>query len=64
MHAFLLTDLDQDGIINIFDIAVAGVAFGSFPEHPRWNPNADLDNNGIINIFDIVIIAADFGKTA
>jgi len=59
---FLLSDLDGDGNVNIFDLVVAGAAFGSFPEHPRWNPNADLDNNGIINIFDIAIIAADFGK--
>jgi len=59
----VLGDLNNDGKVNIKDIAIWGLAFGSYPGHPRWNPNADLDNNQVINIIDGVKIAKDFGKT-
>jgi len=59
----LPTDLDGDGIVNIADLSVAALAFGSFPGHPRWNPIADLNKDGWVDISDIVEIAVDFGKT-
>jgi len=57
-------DLNDDGIVNILDFVVFANAFGSYPTHSRWNPNADLDNNEIINIVDLVEIAKNFGKTS
>jgi len=58
----LLGDLNNDGVVNILDMAIFGKAFGSYPGHSRWNPVADLDGNGIINVLDGVIIAKNFGK--
>jgi parallel beta-helix repeat protein len=58
----LLGDLNNDGVVNILDMAIFGKAYGSYPGHPRWNPAADLDGNGIINILDCCIIAKNFGK--
>ena len=60
----LLTDLNADGTINILDITIVAIAFGSRPESPGWNFIADLDQNGVINIIDITKVAKDFGKTA
>ena len=60
---FLLGDLDKDGFVGISDISVAAIAFGSFPDHPRWNPIADLNEDGWVDISDIAKIAVDFGKT-
>ena len=60
----LLTgDLNADGIVDIRDITVFALAFGSYPGHLRWNPNADIDSNGVVNIRDAVKIAMNFGKT-
>jgi len=56
-------DVNNDGIVNIQDVLIAAVAFGSQPGDPNWNPDADLDGNGIINILDILIIAVHFGDT-
>jgi ABC-type transport system substrate-binding protein len=47
--------------INIFDVAKAASAFGSYPGHPRWNPICDIDGDYMIDIVDIANIAAKFG---
>jgi PKD repeat protein len=59
----LLGDINGDGIVDIDDIVPAALAFGSYPDHPRWNPNSDLNNDNIIDIDDIIVIAINFGKT-
>jgi hypothetical protein len=58
-----LTDVNEDGKIDIKDIYLVAKAFGSTPEHPRWNPDADIDENQKIDIRDIYALAKDFGKT-
>jgi len=60
---WLSTDIDRNGKVDILDIAIVAKAYGSFPEHPKWNPKADLDGNNIIDILDIAKVARDFGKT-
>ncbi|MDI6826147.1 MAG: S8 family serine peptidase [Candidatus Aenigmarchaeota archaeon] len=60
----LKTDLNNDGEVNIIDIAIVAKAYGSKPGDPRWDPDADLDNNGIVNIIDVAKVAREFGKTA
>ena len=59
----LSTDLNKDGTVNIQDLAIVAVAYGSEPGDEKWNQIADIDNNGIINIVDITLIAKDYGKT-
>ncbi|MDH5461842.1 MAG: ABC transporter substrate-binding protein [Candidatus Bathyarchaeota archaeon] len=55
-------DINNDGIVNIEDIAIIAKAFGSYPGHPRWNEIADIDKNGVINILDLAKVAKNFGK--
>jgi parallel beta-helix repeat protein len=55
-------DINSDGIVDINDIVIAALAFGSYPGHPRWNPIADIKQDGIIDIIDLVIIGVNFGK--
>jgi len=59
----LLGDINGDGKIDIRDIATVALAFGSYPSHPRWNPEADLNYDGKVDIKDIAIVARSFGKT-
>jgi len=59
----ILGDINGDGTVNIGDILICAVAFGSEPGDLKWNPIADLDSNGIINILDLVKIGVNFGKT-
>lgn len=61
-------DVNDDGIVNIQDVVIAALAFGSSVGEPNslgepYNPDADLNNDGIINIIDLVIIGVNFGNT-
>lgn len=60
----LVGDINGDDIVDIFDVVMVATAFGSYPGHQRWNPDADLVPDGIIDIFDVVTIATNFGETA
>ena len=68
----MLGDINGDGIIDLQDLTMDAMAFGSAaeddPETPwnetaNWNPEADLNGDGIVDIVDLVIIGINFGKT-
>jgi len=60
----VLGDLNNDGIVDIFDVVTVSIAFGSEPGDSNWNAIADLNNDGIVDIFDVVTVTSNFGKTA
>ncbi len=60
----LIGDVNIDGKVDIKDIYMAATAFGSYPGHPRYNPNTDFTKDGKIDIQDIYLIARNFGKHA
>jgi len=55
-------DVNNDGIVNIVDVATVARAFGCKPGEPRWNPTTDMDTNEAINIIDIARVAFHFGE--
>ena len=59
----VLGDLNDDGIVDIYDVVTMAIAFGSKPGDPNWNANADLVSDNIIDIYDVVTLASNFGKT-
>lgn len=56
-------DLNEDGLIDITDLALVATAFGSQPSDPRWCQDADLNADDIIDIFDLVAVTINFGGT-
>jgi hypothetical protein len=65
----VIADADCNQKVNILDILVAAVAFGSADEafgnpvaSPNYDARADMDGNSLINILDILAMAVDFGK--
>jgi len=58
----ILGDMTGDGKVDILDIATIAKAYGSYPGHLNWNPNADLDNSNKIDILDIAKAAKNYGK--
>jgi hypothetical protein len=60
----LTTDLNNDGGVDIVDVAIAASAFGTEPGDSRWREEADMDGDDEINILDLAKIAMDFGRTS
>ena len=56
-------DLNSDFKVDIKDIALAARAYGSFPNHLRWNVQADINQDSRVDIRDLALIASNFGKT-
>jgi len=58
----LLGDLNRDRAVDIEDIVIVTVAFGSKQGSSKWNPVADLNQDGLIDIFDLVQVTVNFAK--
>jgi hypothetical protein len=58
----LVGDVNGDYKINVEDVSMAAVAFGSKPGNPRWNSKADINNDGKVTIEDVALIAKNFGR--
>lgn len=59
----LFGDLNGDNNVDMKDVGAAALAFGSYPEHARWNSLADLNKDNKIDMVDIALIARNFGRT-
>ena len=55
-------DVNGDGVVDIDDITICQIAFGSFRGHPKWDSTADLNCDGIVDIDDVIMVALNFGK--
>lgn len=54
-------DITKDYNVDITDVALAALAFGTSPGHSRWNVVADVNDDWKVDISDIAAIAAKFG---
>lgn len=54
-------DINSDLVVDIFDITMAAMVFGSTIGSGNFNGIADLNGDYVVDIFDIVQIALSFG---
>ncbi|MEM3875062.1 MAG: PKD domain-containing protein [Candidatus Bathyarchaeia archaeon] len=65
----ILGDLDGDGVVDGRDISIVSKAFGGYPGHPRWNPDADITGSqylipdGLVDAKDLALVCRNYGKT-
>jgi len=59
----LIPDINGDAEVDMRDLGFAASAFGSYPEHPRWNLLVDMNQDDHVNMFDIALVARQFGRT-
>ncbi|MEM2912266.1 MAG: dockerin type I domain-containing protein [Candidatus Bathyarchaeia archaeon] len=59
----LIGDINGDGKVDMKDVGIIALAFGSSLGHPRWNANADINQDGVVDINDILIVLSHFGQT-
>lgn len=55
-------DVNNDLIVDILDMAITCMAFGSVRGEGNWNPDADIDENGRVDIFDVTSVGLNFCK--
>jgi len=65
-------DVDGDKDVDIFDLAAAGLAYGSSTGGAYWNANADMnpspgvdgtpEGDGTINIMDLAVVGVNWGR--
>ena len=63
VNCFLSRDPDTDrkGTVDIIDVSMIALAFGSFTGSSKYDPILDLTAQGTVNIIDVGIVAADYG---
>ena len=59
----LVGDINEDGIVNIFDLSVVGQCYATSVGDPGWNPDADINKDGIVDISDLSILGKNYGAT-
>ena len=59
----LLGDINEDGAVDVFDLTLVSIAFGSFEGEPGYDPDADLNADGVVDMRDLSAVAMNLGKT-
>ncbi|MEM3701024.1 MAG: M14 family zinc carboxypeptidase [Candidatus Bathyarchaeia archaeon] len=55
-------DINQDGYVDVYDVVIVCVSYGSTPRSNNWNPSADLNSDEKVDIFDVCIVASHYGE--
>jgi hypothetical protein len=61
-QVILVGDTNGDKYVNIKDIVIVGVAFGTQPGDSNWDSRADINKDKFVNIKDMVLASSNFGK--
>lgn len=64
LRVTIIGDIDGNRVVNIDDLALIAISYGSTPTSAKWNPYADLNHDGKIDFPDLAIVASNFNKTS
>lgn len=57
-----IADINDDLVVDIYDVVLGVNAYGSIPGDPHWNPDCDIaEPFGKVDLMDIVMIAMNYG---
>ena len=54
-------DVDDDGDVDLNDLAALLAAYGSCAGEPEYNPDADLDDSGCVGLTDLATLLSNYG---
>jgi len=58
----IIGDLNSDGTVDLDDLYIISLAFGSKPGDLNWNKYADLSGDDLVNVIDLRVAARHFGE--
>ncbi len=56
-------DVNGDGIVDIVDLSIVAVVYGTFAHEPSYNPDADLNKDGVVDVMDISTVTIHYGDS-
>ena len=57
-------DLNDDGDVDLGDLAGLLGAYGTCEGDPNYNPTADFDDNGCVDLWDLLTLLDNYGVGA
>ncbi|MDH5267300.1 MAG: dockerin type I domain-containing protein [Candidatus Bathyarchaeota archaeon] len=61
-HIYKSADINGDGVIDVYDLALIGQSFGSWYWDPRYDPEADLNQDGHVDMRDLIVVCRHWGE--
>lgn len=59
----LAGDINDDGAVDINDLAILDDAYGFTPGNPGWDATTDINKDDVIDIYDLAIVGRNYGAT-
>jgi hypothetical protein len=56
-------DFNEDEIVDIEDLVIIGLSWGTRRGQPHWNPVADTNDDNAVDIEDLALVGRNYGKT-
>ena len=58
----ILGDINGDLKVDIKDLVLVIKHYASYPNHPKWNPNADVNGDNKVDVKDLVLVIKHYGE--
>lgn len=59
----LAGDVNEDGVVDVFDLSIVGMAYGTFEGMPGYDADADINKDGMVDLRDLSIVTFYYGET-
>jgi len=63
LKASLAGDVNEDGVVDIYDLTLVAKAYGSAVGQPEYDPELDITKDGRVDIRDLAIVCRNYGLT-
>jgi hypothetical protein len=58
----ILGYINSDLKVDIKDLVLVIKHYASYPNHPKWNPNADVNGDNKVDVKDLVLVVKHYGE--
>ena len=63
LKASLAGDVNEDGVVDIYDLTAVAKAYGSVVGQPEYDLELDITKDGRVDIRDLAIVCKNYGST-